>query len=125
MNNINELANRVRTTVGHEIKVLRNGDEKVINGKIAIAAGGGSVDFAVKEIADLGINTYITGNTRELPAVSSVVGFHRIIKEKKINVIGATHYSTEKYACIAMIDYFKKLGLHAEFIEGKYYLEDL
>ncbi len=51
--------------------------------------------------------------------------FHRIVLESKINVIGATHYSTEKYACMAMTGYFKKIGVEAEFLEGRYFLEDL
>lgn len=51
--------------------------------------------------------------------------FHRITEERKINVIGATHYTTEKYACMAMVGYFEKLGVQAEFLEGRFYLEDL
>ena len=51
--------------------------------------------------------------------------FHRIARESKINVVGATHYSTEKFACIAMKDYFSKLGVEAEFIEGVPCMEDL
>jgi len=53
------------------------------------------------------------------------VEFHRITEERKINVIGATHYTTEKYACMAMVGYFEKLGVQAEFLEGRFYLEDL
>ena len=51
--------------------------------------------------------------------------FHRIAENSKINVIGATHYSTEKFACISMVDYFKTLGLESEFLHGEYYLQDL
>jgi len=32
--------------------------------------------------------------------------------------LAATHYSTEKFACIAMTEYFTELGLPSEFIEG-------
>jgi putative NIF3 family GTP cyclohydrolase 1 type 2 len=92
---------------------------------VAIAAGGGSVGFVAKELAELGINMYLTGCTREVPAVDFIAEFHRITKEEKINVIGATHYTTEKYACIAMVKYFENLGVPAEFIEGKYFLKDL
>ena len=60
-----------------------------------------------------------------MPSFEPGMEFHRIAEEKKINVIGATHYSTEKYACIAMEDYFKKLGIEAEFIEGIPFMEDL
>ena len=125
MKTAGELAEYVRTKVGHDIKLIRNGTDVIRNERIAIAAGGGSVDFAANEIAELGINMYLTGCTRKVPTYQPVTEFHRIIKEKNINVIGATHYTTEKFACIAMVDYFKKLGLQAEFLEGKYFLEDL
>jgi putative NIF3 family GTP cyclohydrolase 1 type 2 len=92
---------------------------------VAVAAGGGSVDFAVKEIAALGINMYITGTTRNVPHVDSIGEFHRIIRDEHINVIGATHYTTEKYACMSMVRYFTELGIEAEFLEGRYFLEDL
>jgi hypothetical protein len=39
--------------------------------------------------------------------------------------MGGTHYTTEKPACLAMCDYFQKLGLPAEFIEGEPVMEDL
>ena len=120
-----ELAEYVGSRVGHEIKLIRNGDDLIRNNRVAIAAGGGSVGFAAQEISELGINMYITGNTRQVPEVEMITEFHRIIKEEKINVIGATHYTTEKYACIAMVRYFEKLGIPAEFLEGKYFLEDL
>jgi putative NIF3 family GTP cyclohydrolase 1 type 2 len=120
-----ELAEHIRSIVGHEVKLTRNGDNVIRNGMVAVVAGGGSVGFAAKEISELGINMYITGCTRRGLSVEPVMEFHRITEKSKINVIGATHYTTEKYACIAMVKYFEKLGVQAEFLEGKYYLEDL
>jgi putative NIF3 family GTP cyclohydrolase 1 type 2 len=120
-----ELTEHVRSIVGHEVKLIKNGDDVIHNGLVAIVAGGGSVGFAAKEISELGINMYVTGCTRRGLSVEPVMEFHRITEESKINVIGATHYTTEKYACIAMVGYFEKLGVQAEFLEGKYYLEDL
>jgi putative NIF3 family GTP cyclohydrolase 1 type 2 len=119
------LVEYVKSIVGHEVKLIRNGDDAIYNGRVAIAAGGGSVGFVAKEISELGINMYITGCTRRVPSVEPIMEFHRIAEERKINVIGATHYTTEKYACISMVRYFKMLGVQAEFLEGKYYLEDL
>jgi len=120
-----ELAARVKATVGHEVRLLVNGDNRIHEGRVAVAAGGGNLGFVVEEIAGLGINTYITGCTRETPGYEPVAEFHRIIRENRINVIGATHYSTEKFACIAMTRYFKQIGVPAVFLEGRYYLEDL
>jgi putative NIF3 family GTP cyclohydrolase 1 type 2 len=119
------LTEYVKSIVGHEVKLTKNGDDAIHNGKVAIAAGGGSVGFAAKEIYERSINMYITGCTRQVPSVEPIVEFHRIAEERKINVLGATHYTTEKYACIAMVRYFKKLGIQAEFLEGNYFLEDL
>ena len=109
---ITEFADCVRKTVGHEIKVHVYGDETICDGKVAVAAGGGVFDFILREVADLGCNTYLTGITRSNPEFEPTVNFHKIAQDNKINVIGATHYSTEKYACIAMLDYFKKRGLN-------------
>jgi hypothetical protein len=39
--------------------------------------------------------------------------------------LGGTHYSTEKFACMAMTKYFEKLGLPSEFIEDAPGLADL
>ena len=120
-----DLAEYVGSSVGHEVKLIRNGSDIIRNGRVAVVAGGGSVGFAVKEISELGINMYITGTTRQVPEIEFVREFHTIIEEKQINVIGATHYTTEKYACIAMVRYFENLGLPSEFLEGRYYLKDL
>ena len=125
INTTPELAEHVRSIVCHQVKLIRNGDDVIHDGRVAIAAGGGSVGFAAKEIAELGINMYITGCTRKVPFVETIEEFHRIAEESKINVIGATHYSTEKYACMAMVSYFEKFGIPAEFLAGRYYLEDL
>ncbi len=120
-----ELKEHVASSVGHEVKLIQHGDEEIRDGRTGIGAGGGSVDFVARELVELGINMYITGNTRHVPTHEFTEEFHRITKEEKINLIGATHYTTEKYACMAMLKYFEKLDLPAEFVEGRYYLEDL
>ena len=90
-----------------------------------MAAGGGCIDFVGRELSELGVNTYLTGLTKPMPSFEPSLEFHRIAKESKINVVGATHYSTEKYACMAMEDYFAGLGIEAKFIEGTPFMEDL
>ncbi|NLY88883.1 MAG: hypothetical protein GX085_04605 [Firmicutes bacterium] len=125
LKSILELVERVKSTVGHEVRLLANGGHEIHEGRVAVAAGGGNRGFVVKEISDLGINTYITGCTNEVPSFEPVEEFHKIIRESRINVIGATHYSTEKFACIAMTGYFRQIGVPATFLEGRYCLEDL
>ncbi|SNS26171.1 Putative GTP cyclohydrolase 1 type 2, NIF3 family [Anaerovirgula multivorans] len=120
-----DFSDYVKKVIGHDIKLRNYGELDIRKGKVAIAAGGGSYPFVATELADLGINVYLTGFTKPLQYFELTMEFHKIAKDNQINVIGATHYSTEKYACISMVDYFKKLGVCAEFLEGKYFLEDL
>ncbi len=122
---IHEIQQLVEKTVGHKTKLYQYGEEKIKDGKIAIAAGGGSYPFVATEIVQRNINCYITGFTKPLPHFEPTLEFHRIAKNHEINVIGATHYSTEKFACMSMVGYFVKQGLQAEFLEGQFYLEDL
>lgn len=53
------------------------------------------------------------------------VAAHKLEEENKVNLIGGTHYSSEKYACIAVCDYFTELGLQAEFVADIPCFEDL
>ena len=62
---------------------------------------------------------------KPLPHFEPTLAFHRLARDHGVNVIGATHYSTEKFACMAMTGYFAKAGVPAEFLEGTWYLEDL
>ena len=115
----------VENIMGHEIKVRRYGDEIIRRKTVAVAAGGGCIDFVAEELAALGINTFLTGCTKPIPSFEPNMEFHRIAKENKINLVGATHYSTEKFACMAMIEYFTGISIKAEFIEGSPCMEDL
>ncbi len=106
--------------VKHEVKLYKYGQEE-ITGKVAIVAGGGLVETIEDVIANkaqvlvTGITT-ISDHTKEA---------HELAKKHGINILGGTHYSTEKFACISMVDYFRKLGLEAEFIEDEPVLEDM
>jgi putative NIF3 family GTP cyclohydrolase 1 type 2 len=122
---LTDFASHVENVMGHEIKIRQYGNEIIERNTIAIAAGGGCIDFVAQELAALGINTFLTGCTRPIPSFEPNMEFHRIAKENKINLIGATHYSTEKFACMAMVKYFTGLGVEAEFIEGTPCMEDL
>ena len=101
---------------------MKYGSDKIKDQKVALIAGGGNEIEIIQEIIDLGINTYVTGITA-LNEYSKEV--HEFEKENGINIIGGTHYSTEKFACIALCKYFKKLGLNCEFLEDFPVLEDL
>lgn len=117
-----ELRKKFQETVGHKTSFYNYGNPEIRNNTVAIVAGGGNEIDVLKEIADNNINTFITGITAKNDFSKSA---HEFAKKHKINILGGTHYSTEKFACIAMCDYFMELGLPCEFISGKPILEDM
>jgi putative NIF3 family GTP cyclohydrolase 1 type 2 len=116
---LSEFAEGVKNTVGHRVKVWRYGSEEIKDSQVAVVAGGGCEPEIAGEIAEAGLNTYLTGITRMMESYEPSVLFHDVCKENAINVIGATHYSTEKFACIALVDYFTNLDLKCEFLPDK------
>lgn len=91
---------------------------------IFISVGGNGPEI-IEEIISLGINAYVTGVTNMNPDYQPSIDFHKLANENKINVIGTTHYSSEKFACMAMGEYFQKFGLTCEFIVDKPDMGDL
>ncbi len=107
--------------VGHSTKLYLYGDSK-IDGNIGIVAGGGNGMETVAELLENNVKVLITGITVNNHFSSEV---HRFEKENGINVLGGTHYSTEKFACIKMCSYFESLGLESEFLHGEPVMEDM
>ncbi|MDR2571588.1 MAG: hypothetical protein LBD23_15030 [Oscillospiraceae bacterium] len=68
------------------------------------------------------VNVHIVGISRHTPYSDEV---HQLEKENKINLLGGTHYSSEKFACIAMCMYFENVGLESEFVADIPCFEDL
>jgi putative NIF3 family GTP cyclohydrolase 1 type 2 len=68
------------------------------------------------------IDVLITGISINNESYSEV---HNLEQKNGINVLGGTHYSTEKFACQKMCSYFEKLGLISSFIEGEPVYEDM
>jgi putative NIF3 family GTP cyclohydrolase 1 type 2 len=120
-----ELSEHVRDVVGHEVKRYAYGEDAIPDGLVAVTAGGGSYPFVARELAALGIEHYITGVTRPMPSFEPTMEFHAIARENGISLIGATHDSTEQYACRAMVRYFQERGIPAEFLAGEPCLNDL
>jgi putative NIF3 family GTP cyclohydrolase 1 type 2 len=122
---LEDFALHVENIMGHEIKVRQYGDDIIQRRTVAVAAGGGCIDFVAQELIALEIDTFLTGCTKPIPSFEPNMEFHRIAKENNINLVGATHYSTEKFACMAIVEYFTGLGIEAEFIEGSPCMDDL
>lgn len=119
---VTELGERFSKILGHRTSLYQYSSDEIQNNKVAVVAGGGNEVDELTEAANSGINTFLTGVTILNDHSRSA---HEFAKEKRINLLGGTHYSTEKFACIAMRDYFKKLGLPCEFIEDTPVMEDL
>jgi putative NIF3 family GTP cyclohydrolase 1 type 2 len=117
-----DLKTVVEKSVGHAAKMYPYGDSNIDGKEIAVGAGGGTDINVLRDMLSENVKTLVTGvstrnnNTKEA---------HEFAEKNKINIIGATHYSTEKFACIAMVKYFEKLGLPAEFIPEEPLMKDL
>jgi len=108
--------------VRHDSSLYIYGDEALVDGRVAVVAGGGNDVEVLQHVAAEGINTLLVGIT-VVNAISQPA--HDFAKAKGINLLGGTHYSSEKYACMAMCEYFEKLGLPCEFIPDIPCLDDL
>ncbi len=121
-NTIEELKKQASNALGHKVGLYKYGSSEIINNRVAVVAGGGNQKDFVLEAIEHNVNVFITGITSKNACYSLV---HELEQKHNINVIGGTHYSTEKFACIAICRYFNKLGLSAEFVKGEAILEDL
>ncbi len=119
---VNDLKNKFEMAAGHRVGFYQYGSDEISNGIVAVVAGGGNSVDALQEMADDGVGTLLTGISVKNEISRAA---HEFAQERKINLLGGTHYSTEKFACIAMVDYFKNLGLPAEFIADIPVMEDM
>ena len=113
---VEELNDVFSQAVGHPTALYQYGNHEIKDGRVAVAAGGGNDRGVVTEMLEDDIRVLITGVSVRNHISSSV---HAYEQEQGVNVLGGTHYSTEKFACIKMCDYFNRLGLSAVFIEGE------
>ncbi len=121
-NTVNELKNKFSEAVGHNTKLYQYGGNEIQDNIVAVCAGGGNQTFVIEELIENNIKTLVTGITLKSDLSEAA---HELLKNNRINLIGGTHYSTEKFACMAMCKYFSKLGLSAEFIEDEPCFEDM
>jgi len=119
---VQDLKRRFRNVVGHEVSLYNYGDNEIKNRTVSIVAGGGNEVNILEDIVKAGVNAFITGITAKNDYSQKA---HKFAEKYRINILGGTHYSTEKFACISMVDYFKKIGLPSEFIEDNPVMEDM
>jgi len=90
--------------------------------KVGIIAGGGSCPQFITETAELGCDTYLTGdyinNIKNDYGEKERLQFASIKDKLNINLIACSHYATEKSVLINEIrDFFKIFSIPSEFIE--------
>lgn len=118
-----ELAERLEKLLGHEIRYYNYGDDELQGGKFGILAGGASNTHIYEWLRDHGINTFVTGVTA--PVVEWTQNNHANAKKFGVNIISGTHCSTEKFAPMAMCEFFRNLGVESEFIDEEPNFGDL
>ena len=119
---VQDLKRRFQDVLGHEVSLYNYGDNEIKNRTVSIVAGGGNEVNILEDIVKAGVNAFITGITAKNDYSQKA---HKFAEKYRINILGGTHYSTEKFACISMVDYFKKIGLPSEFIEDNPVMEDM
>jgi len=98
------------------------GSEEITAGTVAVVAGGGNEMDTLKEISELGLNTFVTGISSKSDYSKKA---HIYAEKNGINILGGTHYSTEKFACMELCKYFRRLGVPSLFIRDKPVMEDM
>ena len=116
---LSEMSEKVKDLVCHQVKVWSYGSPEISNQKVALVAGGGNYPEIAEELAETDVKTYITGVTKKNPDYEPSLRFHKVCRDNHINVISATHYSTEKFACISVRKFFDTLGVSSEFVEDE------
>lgn len=116
---VEELAERLRAFLGPEIPVQVLTRPREQAGRVAVVAGGGAQREILEESLARGCATFVTGNaaTRcRLDFVQEGVReFRDLADDAGVAVIDATHYGTEKPPQLAMLEWFRRAGLEAEF----------
>ena len=119
---VQDLKNKFQEIVKHEVSLYNYGDNEIKDSTVAIIAGGGNDVDMLEEISKARVNTFVTGITVKNEYSSKA---HIYAEKRGINILGGTHYSTEKFACMSMVDYFTKFGLSSEFIKNEPVMEDM
>ena len=112
----------VSSILGHRTKLYEYGVREIAGRRLAVVGGHGCQVRIIREIVDLGIDTYVTGVTVRNVYTKEA---HEIAERNGVNIIGGTSYSTEKFGCISACDYFRGLGLPSVFLEDEPVFEDL
>ncbi len=110
------LVKRLNSTLQYKVKTMRRSNGV---GRVAIVTGGGFEPRLIQEAKDKGCGTYITGIITPNASEYSKENYPPTLKAVErigINVVGASHYLTEKWAMEFSVPYFRQFS-ETEFIE--------
>jgi putative NIF3 family GTP cyclohydrolase 1 type 2 len=111
---VDELAARLGAELGPDVpvRIVRRRTGTDAAGRVAVVGGGGADRDALAESLARGCETFVTGGTFTRWAAE----FLKLAEEAGVAVIDGTHYGTELPPQLAMVEWFRGLGLEAEFI---------
>jgi putative NIF3 family GTP cyclohydrolase 1 type 2 len=114
------LADAFRVFLGPEIKVHVISRPRPEAGRVAVVAGGGADAEILQASIERGCQTYVTGNAATNCRIDwiqeKVRVFRELAEEGDVALIDAMHYGMEKPPQLAMVSWFQRLGLPAEFV---------
>jgi putative NIF3 family GTP cyclohydrolase 1 type 2 len=116
------LASRLRDYLGEEIPVDVVTRPRAEAGRVAMVAGGGAQRGLLEASLERGCQTFVTGNATTRCRLDFVQAenreFRELADEAGVALVNATHYGMEKPPQLAMAEWFRKLGIAAEFRAG-------
>ena len=114
------LAEALRSYLGPEIKVHVLTRPRGEAGRVAMVAGGGAEVGILEASLERGCQTYVTGNAATTCRLDFVQEQVRVFREladaEGVTLLDAMHYGMEKPPQLAMVEWFRRHGLTAEFV---------
>lgn len=116
---VSSFANLVKESTGSpDVVLILNGADTIR--RVGVIAGGGGYANLVNDAAQNECDLYFTGVVSEQVELEPVQEANRLFREKAaklgINLVGGGHYHTEMIAVKGMTEFFRTLGLPAEFL---------
>ncbi len=91
--------------------------------RVAVVAGGGDLPDVLQEAHALGADTMLLGTLANRWAIKGVQEAHNeflgLNEKLKLNLIGGSHYNTERLAMVKVAGFFEKLGVPGVFCEDE------
>lgn len=95
--------------------------------RVAVVAGGGDIPEILAYAGKAGCDTLLTGTVEHRWAIPSVQEgnrkFHEMNEALKLNLVGGTHYATERPAMLEVVDLFRSHGIPCDYCEDEELLQ--